>query len=80
MHSVMKVVSQTIHHFLFSLCFSQRKVSAIDVWLSNGLSEVKVKHELRNCNPRCKKYEKNISEAESLVIDEDLSLPLESGW
>lgn len=44
---------------LVSLRVSLREVCAIDVWLSKGLSEVKVKHELTSCNPKCKKGEKS---------------------
>lgn len=49
----------------FSPQFSQREVSAIDVWLSKGLSQVKVKHELRSCNPEGVKAEENVSEQQS---------------
>lgn len=38
-----KVVSQTIHDFLFLAFSSEGEISAIDVWLSKGLSGVKGK-------------------------------------
>lgn len=52
-----------------------REVSAIDVWRSKRLSKVKVKHELQNCNPKCKTGEQ--SRRELLVIDDYLSLTFE---
>lgn len=67
--------------------FSHREVCALDVWLSKGLSEVKVKRELRNCNAKskkCKRKKKKLqkmsascSESEILFIDDYLSSTLE---
>ena len=48
---------------LISHRISLSEVSAIDVWLSKALSEVKVRHELRKCNPKCEEGKGNSSRA-----------------
>ena len=72
----------------FSLRFTLSDVSAIDVQLSKGFSEVKLECELRKRNPLFKKCGKKLERtslsstvADLLIITEDLSLTLErSSW